>query len=658
MAKSPYADPELRAEVVEEITQGTKGGKKGQWSARKAQIARAEYEKRFAEKYGDKNPYTGPRTKSQKSLSKWTDEDWRTIDGKNAIRKDEKGNTIVKRYLPAKAWEELSKEEARATDMKKVKGKGQFVPNTKKAADAAKKARAYNSLASIPFDMPPSYTPYFFPTVSEDEEMDAAITQLMVGYLHYRSGGQTVEPEAEFNIFEIADFVGINRDKLEDLSQYVNISQSTNEFMMEDIPIEVPSSLGLNWTMAVADQYGKIVGLHNVALEDSGILGFNLVSTQEVMGGFDFFEGPSTLRITEPRWSEWTATQPGIDRSLEFTSNLMDPIETATILRGGDDVKVISPRAMRLGFGYDQVRVSPPDSELEDYNELWTRVVLEDEMGEHVNARDIWGAIPGSRGGSNREKIERLALDYPELFSEDDIDPIAGAYVDGLPIWDAVPDDIIDSAAFAYDNGNIEQAARLLRNNIVSGSQISRGPGSRFQTGWIDSRLADEVLAAAEGDQSEQFMAELAKLEEIYGTRTGIDGVELLNLVENYGDDRIKARVLDYMTALMRFRNETQLRSSGTRRDEGSRVSQAPGFRPGDTIMQRPILDGTNPYRTSSRFLRRPYQRTINGHQYVGSKPTPHARIIAKFIRERGRNARVFPSKDGLRIYVGPRKIR
>ena len=130
MAKSPYADPELRAEVVEEITQGTKGGKKGQWSARKAQIARAEYEKRFAEKYGDKNPYTGPRTKSQKSLSKWTDEDWRTIDGKNAIRKDEKGNTIVKRYLPAKAWEELSKEEARATDMKKVKGKGQFVPNT------------------------------------------------------------------------------------------------------------------------------------------------------------------------------------------------------------------------------------------------------------------------------------------------------------------------------------------------------------------------------------------------------------------------------------------------------------------------------------------------------------------------------------------------
>ena len=479
MAKSPYADPELRAEVVEEITQGTKGGKKGQWSARKAQFARDEYEKRFAKKYGDKNPYTGPPTKTQKSLAKWTDEDWRTIDGKNAIRKDEKGNVIVKRYLPAKAWEELSDDEARATDMKKVKGKGQFVPNTKKAASAAKKARAYNSLASIPFDMPPSYTPYFFPTVSDDDEIDAAISQLMVGYLHYRSGGQTIEPEAEFNIFEIADYAGIDRDKLEDLSEYVNISSSNNEFMMEDIPIEVPGSLGLNWTMAVADQYGKIVAVHNVALEDSGILGFNLVSTQEVMGGMGVFEGPSTLRITEPRWSQWTEQMGiGIDRSLEFTSNLMDPIETATILRGGDDIKVISPRAMRMGFGYDQVRISPPDAELEDYNELWTRVVLEDELGEHVNARDIWGAIPGTRGGSNREKIEKLALDYPELFSEDDVNPVAGAYVDGLPIWDAVPDDIIDSAAFAYDNGNIEQAARLLRNNVVSGSQISRGPGS------------------------------------------------------------------------------------------------------------------------------------------------------------------------------------
>lgn len=146
MAESPYADPELRAQVVAEIKRGTKGGKKDQWSARKSQFATAEYEKRFAEKYGDKSPYTGPRTQEQRKLVKWTDENWTTRDGKNAIRKDSKGNVIVKRYLPAEAWRNLSPAEARATDKKKVKGKGQFVPNTRKAAKAAKKARAYHLL--------------------------------------------------------------------------------------------------------------------------------------------------------------------------------------------------------------------------------------------------------------------------------------------------------------------------------------------------------------------------------------------------------------------------------------------------------------------------------------------------------------------------------
>jgi hypothetical protein len=164
MAETPYADPELRAEVVADIKKGTKGGKKGQWSARKSQFATIEYEKRFAQKYGDGvSPYTGPRTEAQRKLVKWTDENWTTRDGKNAIRKDSKGNVIVKRYLPAEAWADLSPTEARATDEKKVKGRGQFVPNTRKAAKAAKKARAYSSLASIPFDMPQRTSPTSYP---------------------------------------------------------------------------------------------------------------------------------------------------------------------------------------------------------------------------------------------------------------------------------------------------------------------------------------------------------------------------------------------------------------------------------------------------------------------------------------------------------------
>ena len=668
MAKSPYADPELRAEVVADIKRGTKGGKKDQWSARKSQFATIEYEKRFAEKYGDGvSPYTGPRTKEQRKLVKWTDENWTTRDGKNAIRKDSKGNVIVKRYLPAEAWEDLSPAEARATDEKKVKGKGQFVPNTQKAAKAAKKARAYSSLASIPFDMPPAYKPYFFPTISGDEEVQSALDQLKIGYLHYRSGGRTFPPDAEFNIFEIAKFVGMDRNKLDDISGYVNIAYDMDEFFDEDVPITVPNSQGLEWTMAVADQYGDIVAVHNVALEDSGILGFNLVSTQAIAGGIGagLFEGPSTLRITEPNWGRWSEQMGlGNDRSEEFTSKLMDPVETATLLRG-DDVKVISRRALNLGYGYDQIRVSPPDAELEDYNEMWMRVILEDEQGEHIDAREIWTTVPGGRGGTNREKIERLALEYPELFAEDDIDPQAGSFVDGLPIWDAIPDDVIDSAAFAYDNGNIEQAVRLLRGNVVSGSQLGDGPGNRFQSGWIDGRLADEILYAAESDQSAAFMQGLDTLEDQYGRRTAIPGIELLGLVEEYGDERIKARALDYMTALMRFENESQLRMGANRQPQGSRVSRAPGFRIGDTIMERPILDGTNPFRNQSRFapsedynVERTFRRRINGQTYVGSKATPHAKRIAQIIRRRGRNARVIPTKAGLRVYVGPQKTR
>lgn len=668
MADSPYADPELRAQVVAEIKKGTNGGKKDQWSARKSQFATIEYEKRFAELYGGKSPYTGPRTEEQKKLGKWGRENWTTRDGENAIRKDSKGNVIVKRYLPEKAWNNLSPEEARATDKKKVKGTGQFVPNTEAAAKEAKKARAYSSLASIPFDMPPAYKPYFFPTNSGDDETEDALSQVLVGYLHYRSGGQTQPPETEFNLFDIADFVGMDRDKLQDISEYVNIASETNEFMQEDIPIEVPNSMGLNWTMAVADQYGDIVAVHNVALEDSGILGFNLISTQEVLGGIGggLFDGPSTLRITEPDWTQWTEQLGlGSDRSLEFTSNLMDPVETANLLRG-EDVKVISRRALTMGFGFDQVRVSPPDAELEDYNEMWTKVVLEDNMGEHINAREIWATIPGSRGGSSREKIEKLAMEYPELFARDDIDPNAPSFIDGLPIWDAIPDDVIDSAAFAYDNGNIEQAVRLLRGNVVSGSQLGDGPGNRFQSQWVDSRLADEILYATESDQSAAFMEALDLLEDQYGRRTAIPGIELLGLVEVHGDERIKARTLDYMTALMRFENESNLRVSAIRRPEGSRVSQAPGFRPGDTILQNPILDGSNPYRGRVRGafenpdygLERTFFRTIDGQTFVGSKPTPYAKRLAHIIRTKGRNARVIPTKGGLRVYVGPRKTR
>jgi hypothetical protein len=127
-----YDKPELREKLKEEIKSGDKGGKPGQWSARKAQLLTHEYEKAGG------GYLTNDRTDSQKHLEQWTDEDWQTADGKPAERA---GGTT--RYLPEEAWKQLSPEEKKATNSKKQAGskKGdQFVANTKKASEARKKA--------------------------------------------------------------------------------------------------------------------------------------------------------------------------------------------------------------------------------------------------------------------------------------------------------------------------------------------------------------------------------------------------------------------------------------------------------------------------------------------------------------------------------------
>lgn len=69
-----------------------------------------------------KKPYTtekSQRSESQKHLSNWTDEDWQTSDGKmDAKQKD----GSMKRYLPKKAWEDMSEKEKKETDEKKLEG--------------------------------------------------------------------------------------------------------------------------------------------------------------------------------------------------------------------------------------------------------------------------------------------------------------------------------------------------------------------------------------------------------------------------------------------------------------------------------------------------------------------------------------------------------
>ena len=74
-----------------------------------------------------------------RSISKdWTEEKWKTADGKPAAR----GKTTA-RYLPEKAWDKLSPAEKKATDEKKKKGSRtgkQFVANTEPAKKARKSA--------------------------------------------------------------------------------------------------------------------------------------------------------------------------------------------------------------------------------------------------------------------------------------------------------------------------------------------------------------------------------------------------------------------------------------------------------------------------------------------------------------------------------------
>lgn len=74
--------------------------------------------------------------KSQQSLKKWTEQKWKTSDGKPSKGK--------KRYLPEKAWASLTPAEKTATNKAKAEGnaKGkQFVKQPKAIAKKTAKSR-------------------------------------------------------------------------------------------------------------------------------------------------------------------------------------------------------------------------------------------------------------------------------------------------------------------------------------------------------------------------------------------------------------------------------------------------------------------------------------------------------------------------------------
>ena len=129
-----YTNPELRNRIKNRIMAGSKGGKPGQWSARKAQLVAQAYKKAGG-------GYSGSKTSKQQSLSKWTKEDWGTKSGKPSTQGK---NATGERYLPKKARQALSTKEYAATTKAKREGtrKGkQFVRQPKSIAKKTAKYR-------------------------------------------------------------------------------------------------------------------------------------------------------------------------------------------------------------------------------------------------------------------------------------------------------------------------------------------------------------------------------------------------------------------------------------------------------------------------------------------------------------------------------------
>jgi len=89
---SKYTKPELRERIKDRIMKSSKAGKPGQWSARRSQLLAKEYEEAGG-------GYKGGKGKKQKSLEKWSKENWMT---KDEYEKRKKAKSAAKKYKNSK----------------------------------------------------------------------------------------------------------------------------------------------------------------------------------------------------------------------------------------------------------------------------------------------------------------------------------------------------------------------------------------------------------------------------------------------------------------------------------------------------------------------------------------------------------------------------
>lgn len=121
-------NPKLWKTMKNKVLRGDKGGRPGQWSARKAQLAVKLYK-------DNGGKYTGKRS-SKNSLHQWTIQKWRTKTGLPSLLTGE-------RYLPEKAIKSLTPQEYYRTSLKKRTSKKQFVKQPRSIARKTRRFRMF-----------------------------------------------------------------------------------------------------------------------------------------------------------------------------------------------------------------------------------------------------------------------------------------------------------------------------------------------------------------------------------------------------------------------------------------------------------------------------------------------------------------------------------
>jgi hypothetical protein len=114
-----YTQPELRARIKERLKASAKGGRPGQWSARKSQLLAQEYRRQGG-------GFRRGKQAAQRSLEAWTGQDWRGAGGQARVRGQARGRGRgrMHRYLPRTAWQLLSPKEREQAERSKPLARG------------------------------------------------------------------------------------------------------------------------------------------------------------------------------------------------------------------------------------------------------------------------------------------------------------------------------------------------------------------------------------------------------------------------------------------------------------------------------------------------------------------------------------------------------